>query len=98
MLSFGNKLWEKKQTWSFFIYILWDKLLLVHLCTIFNLQSSDFHNYVCKLYLKQPLTPPQGKIIVAYDNANHRLAIEASWGWINPIVEIIYDATLALTM
>ena len=32
----------------------------------------------CKfeLYLKQPLTPPQCKIIIAYKTSNHRLAIE----------------------
>jgi hypothetical protein len=31
--------------------------------------------YECELYLKQPLTPPQCKIIVAYRITNHRLAI-----------------------
>ena len=32
--------------------------------------------YECELYLKQPLTPPKRKIIVAYLTMNHRLAIE----------------------
>ena len=32
--------------------------------------------YKCKLYLKQPLGPPQRKIIVAYHTTNHRIASE----------------------
>ena len=49
--------------------------------------NIDFHNYECLSYLKQLLTPPQGKIIVAYDNANHRLAIEIGRGRTIPIFE-----------
>jgi hypothetical protein len=37
---------------------------------------KDFLKYSCELYLKQPLTPPQWKTIVAYCTLNHRLAIE----------------------
>ena len=33
---------------------------------------KDFLEYECELYVKQPLTPPQRKMIVAY----HRLPIE----------------------
>ena len=40
------------------------------------LHLKDFLNYECELYLKQPLTPPQRQIIVAYRTSNHRLAIE----------------------
>ena len=36
----------------------------------------DFLKYKCELYLKQPLAPPQHKIIVAYCTSNHRLAIK----------------------
>jgi hypothetical protein len=39
-----------------------------------NLQR--IFSYKCILYLKQSLTPPQRKIIVAYRTSNHRLAIE----------------------
>jgi hypothetical protein len=41
-----------------------------------DLQLKDILKYECELYLKQPWTPPQRKIIVAYRIANHRLAIE----------------------
>ena len=34
-----------------------------------------FLNYDYELYLKQPLTPPQWKMIAAYRTLNHRLAI-----------------------
>jgi hypothetical protein len=37
---------------------------------------KDFLIYKCELYLKQPLTPPQRKIIVAYRIVNHRVIIE----------------------
>lgn len=37
---------------------------------------EDFLNHEFELYLKQQLTPPQRKIIVAYCISNHRLAIE----------------------
>jgi len=40
------------------------------------LHLKDFLKYECELYLKQPLTPPQRKIIAAYRTSNHRLAIE----------------------
>ena len=38
------------------------------------LHLKEFLEYVCELYLKQPLTPPQRKIIVAYHTSNH-------WNW-----------------
>ena len=40
------------------------------------LHLKDFLKYKCQLYLKQPLAPPQHKIIVAYCTSNRRLAIE----------------------
>ena len=44
------------------------------------LHLKDIFIYECELYLKQPLTPPQRKIIDAYWTSNHRLAIE-TWWW-----------------
>ena len=38
--------------------------------------SVEFRKDECELYLKQPLTSPQCKTIVAYHTLNHRLAIE----------------------
>ena len=40
------------------------------------LHLKRFLDYECELYLKQPLTPPQHKIIFAYYTSNHRLAID----------------------
>ena len=40
------------------------------------LHLKDFLQYKCELYLKQPLTPPQHKIIADYRTSNHRLEIE----------------------
>ena len=37
------------------------------------------------LYLKQPLTPPQLKIIIAYRTVNDKLAIEIGWCLTIPI-------------
>jgi len=37
------------------------------------LHLKDFLRYKCELYLKQPLTPPQCRTIVAYRTLNHRL-------------------------
>jgi hypothetical protein len=34
----------------------------------------------CGLYLKQPFTPPQHKIMMAYCTSNHRLVIEIGQG------------------
>ena len=45
-----------------------EKLQYIHL--------KIFFKYKCVSYLKQPLTTPQHKIIVAYYTSNHRLAIE----------------------
>ena len=45
------------------------KLNYVHL--------ENFLKYECELYLKQPLTPPQHKIIVAYRTSSQRLVIES---------------------
>ena len=36
---------------------------------------EDFLKYECEMYLKQPLTPPQHKIIATYRTSNHRLPI-----------------------
>ena len=40
------------------------------------LHLKEFLKYECELYLKEPLTPPQCKIIVAYHTANHKLAMK----------------------
>jgi len=40
------------------------------------LHLKVFLSFECELYLKQPLTPTQCKIIVAYNTLNHRFAIE----------------------
>jgi hypothetical protein len=40
---------------------------------------QGFFKYECEFYLKQPLTPPQLKTIIAYRTTNHRLAIEIGW-------------------
>jgi hypothetical protein len=40
------------------------------------LPLKDFLKYECALYLKQPLTPPQRKIIATYYTLNYRLAIK----------------------
>ena len=45
------------------------------------LYLKDFLKYKCELYLKQPLTPTECKIIVIYRTSNHRLDIETKqWG------------------
>ena len=38
------------------------------------LHLKNFLKYECELYLKQPLTPPQRKVVVGYQTANHILA------------------------
>ena len=38
--------------------------------------SRSFLKYKCKRNLKQPLTPPKRKIVVAYHISNQRLGIE----------------------
>ena len=40
------------------------------------LHLKDLLKYDYELYLKQPLTPPQHKIIATYHTSNHRLAIQ----------------------
>ena len=47
------------------VYPSWKKLDFLHL--------KDFLKCKCRLYLKQPLTPPQRRNIVAYRTLNHRL-------------------------
>ena len=53
--------------WNSF-YFSWKKLNYLHL--------KDFLKYECEVYLKQPLAPPQHKIITTYRTSNHRLAIK----------------------
>ena len=62
------------------------------------LHLKDFLKYECELHLKQPLTPPQCKIIAAYRTSNHSLAIEPRQWSTNPIFEIINYPTFSLTM
>ena len=54
------------------------KLVYLHI-------DQGFLKYKCELYLKQPLTPPQRKTIVAYHTSNPRLAIEIGWWMTIPI-------------
>ena len=42
----------------------------------YYLYLKNFLKYECELYLKQSLTPPQHKIIMAYCTSNHWLIIE----------------------
>jgi hypothetical protein len=58
-----------------------------HLCgkKLDYLHLKDFLKHECELYLKQPLTPPQPKIIVAYLASNHTLAIEIGWWTLSSI-------------
>jgi hypothetical protein len=53
--------------WNSF-HLLKEKLDYLHL--------KEFLKYNYEFNLKQPLTPSQHKIIVAYRTPNHRLAIE----------------------
>lgn len=46
---------------------------------------KDVLKYKCKLYLKQPLGPPQCEIITAYHTTNHRIASEIGKGSSIPI-------------
>ena len=38
---------------------------------------QGFLHYECESYLKQPLPPPQLKVVVAYRTSNHGLAIQS---------------------
>ena len=53
--------------WNF-VHLLGKKLDYFHL--------KDFLKHEIELYLKQPLAPPQCKIIAAYCTSSHRLAIK----------------------
>ena len=61
-------------------------------------EVSQIHvNFILK-YLKQPLPPPQHKIVVANYTLNHKLAIQIGrWSTI-PSLEITCYATFALLM
>jgi hypothetical protein len=56
--------------WKYF-HLFGKKLNYLHL--------KDFRKYECELYMKQPLTPPQRKIIVGYHNFQIGLAIKVGW-------------------
>ena len=58
-----------------------------------NVGQPLFIQYECELYLRQPLTPPQSKLIVAHCTSNHRLAIETGQWMIVPILKILDYAT-----
>ena len=49
-----------------------------------------FLKYECELYLKQPLAPPQCKIIVAYRTSNNRLATKIG-RWVTTLSPQILD-------
>ena len=57
--------WVKK--WNSF-HLSRKKLNYLHL--------EDFLKYECELYLKQPLAPPQRKIVATYRTSNHTVDIE----------------------
>jgi hypothetical protein len=76
--------------WNLF-HLFWKKLDYLHL-------EDFFPKYICELYLKQPLAPPQHKIIVAYHTSNHRLAIKLEGGQLPLSLETTNYATLVLTM
>ena len=86
--------WTKTQQflakeWKSF-HLLGKKLDYLHL--------KDSLKYVCGLYLKQLLTPPQCKIIVAYHTSNQRLAIELDDGRLSLSLEILDNAVFGPTM
>ena len=56
-----------------------------------HLHLKDFLKYKYELYLKQPLTSLQRKIIAPYCTSNHRLAITIGWWTIIPILHILYS-------
>ena len=57
-----------------------------HVGKILNyLHLKDSLKYKCEMYLKQPLTSPQHKVLVAYHTSNRRLAIEIGWWSTIPI-------------
>ena len=51
----------------------------------YYLHLKDFLRYKCELYLKQPLTPPQRKIIATYRTSYPRLPIIIGQWMIIPI-------------
>ena len=61
------------------------------------LHLNNFLNYECESHLKQPLTSPSLKIIVAYCTLNLRFAIEVSRQSIIQSLQITHCATFALT-
>ena len=81
-ISLGN-LWQSKHIEN---CIQWyqrgfccqkvELLSISHKRNLDSLHLKDFLKYECEMYVKQPLTPPQRKIIGAYCTSNHRLAIE----------------------
>jgi hypothetical protein len=68
--SLGTKEWNS-------FHLSWKKLDYLHI--------KDFIKYECvESYLKQPLTPPQHKIVATYHTSIHRLAIEiGQWSTIS---------------
>jgi hypothetical protein len=59
--SLGTKEWNS-------FHLSWKKLDYLHI--------KDVIKYECESYLKQPLTPPQYKIIATYCTSNHKFSIE----------------------
>ena len=80
--SWGLSHWETNNIKNHIVYYeevffakMWNSL---HLSgkKLSYIHLKGFLKYKCELYLKQPLTPPQRKIIVAYRIVNHNLTIE----------------------
>ena len=61
-----------------------------------DLHLKDLLKYKCEVYLKQPLIPPQRKIIVAYHTLNFRLAIKLDDGQLFLSLKKIDFATFPL--
>ena len=77
-----------KEWYSF--HLSWKKLDNFHL--------KDFFYYKCGLYLKQLLTSPQCKVIVAYRTSTIDLPLKMDGGWLSPSIEMIDNVIFALIM
>ena len=62
------------------------------------LHVKDILIYECELYLKQPLTPHQRKIIDAYRTLDMDLPLKLDGGWLSLYLDIIDNATFSLIM
>jgi hypothetical protein len=87
-MRISRRLFIAKEWKSF--HLIGKKLDYLHL--------KDFLKYECELYLKQPLTPPQCKIIVAYHALTIKLPLKLDDGQLFLSFEILDYATFVPTM